>query len=397
MEKSRFSNKVYVYTFILSILVILVHSVNFADDNSILLMMIQSSDYNSINLSGLTGVEAHIENFFSNSLGQSAVPGFFMMSGYLFFRNLSKLESIVRKWKERIVSLLLPFVAWNFLYYIIYLVMGKTSLGQQNMIDAIIRYKFNPVFWYLYQLILLTICAPMIYILLKNRTIAIASVIIYSYLVIRGINIPCINEDAILYYFAGAALAKWHRNFFESSSKRKMILGLALLFAAWISQIITTVGMQNFVIAPVNHHAMGVWAYWYVGGDISGFLGACIRKYPKEILVGVLSVGGQLLVNVFRRLLLCMGVWCIISSTKLNAAAFMKNGFFLYAIHYPIVRFTGFMLEYMNIGYHGTVERGIRLGIYVLLPAICVLVAYEVSVALKSHVSILWKILSGGR
>ena len=88
MDRDGFSNKVYIYTFILSVLVVLVHSVNFADSNTILLTMIQSSDFNHIDIPGLTGWAAHIENFLSNALGQAAVPGFFMIYGYVYFRKM---------------------------------------------------------------------------------------------------------------------------------------------------------------------------------------------------------------------------------------------------------------------------------------------------------------------
>ncbi len=397
LDNKDFSNKVYVYTFILGILVVFVHSVNFADSNIILLTMIQSSDFNHINLQGFTGFAAHIENFLSNALGQVAVPGFFMMSGYLFFRTLSDLGDIGRKWKERFWSLIIPFGAWNIIYYVIYVCAGKAHLGVRELHDAIANYTYNPVFWYVYQLILLTLLAPVFYIILKNKAVTLMSIILFTCFVINGLDIPKINEDAIIYYFTGGAVARYGKTFFEREFENKEYIGIFMLILVWSLQIFTTVGMQMFLIAPIDTKVMGTGLYWYAGGAISTTLARFLKLMPNDVLVSILSVGGQVIVNVVRRLLLCMGLWLIIPDRLFSARGYMKNGFFLYAIHYPIARIVIFMLEYMSVGYHGVTDQIIRFLTYIIMPVICVSVAYRFKLILRKHVPFLWKVLSGGR
>lgn len=397
MAKNSFSNKVYIYTFLLSVLVVLVHSVNFASDNSTLLLMIQSSDLSGTKLGGMTGIPAHIENFLSNALGQAAVPGFFMMSGYLFFRTLGGFRDIGRKWKERFFTLVMPYGAWNVIYYLAYVICGRAKPGLKELADAAVNYRYNPVFWYLFQLILLTILAPLFFALLKNRLLCILSFVIYVYAVFRCVDIPYINEDAVIYYFAGAALSGFRKQHFESIKSGGCLVGIFLLFLSWGSQIFTTVGMQNFVIAPVNYEKMGLFSFWYMGGQLSLAMGRWLSGLPQSVLVGILSEGGQIIVNVLRRLAICLGLWYVLPVKLPEASKYMKNSFFLYAVHYPIARAGIFMLEYMNVGYHGVNEQIIRLCVYLFIPVICIALSYRSKLLLKKYIPFAWNILSGGR
>ena len=397
MTKNSFSNRIYIYTFLLSILVVLVHSVNFAADNGTLLLMIQSSDLSGTELGGMTGIPAHIENFLSNALGQAAVPGFFMMSGYLFFRTLSGFRDIGRKWKERFITLVMPYGAWNVIYYLAFVFLGRAKPGIAELGDAAVNYRYNPVFWYLFQLILLTVLAPLFFAVLKNRVVCALIFFSYLYIVFRCVDIPYINEDAVIYYFTGAWLSGFQKQRFENIDRNGCFPGIFLLFLSWGTQIFTTVGMQNFVIAPVNHEKMSMFGFWYMGGQLSLIMGRWLSLLPQSILVAILSQGGQILVNVLRRLALCLGLWWALPMRLPEATKYIKNSFFLYAVHYPIARAGIFMLEYMNVGYHGLNEQIIRLSVYLLTPVICIALSYRSKLLLKKYIPFAWNILSGGR
>ena len=65
----------------------------------------------------LTDLHAAVKVFFSGGLSLIAVPAFFFISGYLFFRNVShwNKETYTGKLKKRIHSLLIPYLLWNIL------------------------------------------------------------------------------------------------------------------------------------------------------------------------------------------------------------------------------------------------------------------------------------------
>ena len=85
-QTSFFHNKITTVSFIMSIVIVLFHSYNierYTDVNRVW----QGSEY-----------------FISRIVGSLAVPMFFFMSSFLFFRNYSK-KQIVNKYKSRLKAL----------------------------------------------------------------------------------------------------------------------------------------------------------------------------------------------------------------------------------------------------------------------------------------------------
>ena len=98
MEEKAFREHVSWVMFLLSILVIWAHS------------------YNAELFSGGAPVTEgiwltvhRIQDFLSAALGLTAVPGFFMLSAYLFFRSFSW-EKLPAKWKSRVRSVAVPYL-----------------------------------------------------------------------------------------------------------------------------------------------------------------------------------------------------------------------------------------------------------------------------------------------
>ena len=93
MNEEQFRSRIYWVTFLFSMLVVWVHS------------------YNGELFLGLTGQAAvvdRIERAVGEQLGQMAVPGFFMVSAYLFYRRFTW-EKLLYKWKSRVHSVLIPY------------------------------------------------------------------------------------------------------------------------------------------------------------------------------------------------------------------------------------------------------------------------------------------------
>lgn len=113
MEEQVFRNKIHWLSFLFSILVIWVHSFN-----GELFLGAGESAARVMELEGRLG----------NGLGQIAVPGFFIVSAYLFYRNFS-MDKLYNKWKSRLKTVAVPYLLWNFLYYMGY-VAATRRLGQ---------------------------------------------------------------------------------------------------------------------------------------------------------------------------------------------------------------------------------------------------------------------------
>ena len=206
------------YSLFLSVLVIFVHSTHFPVTA---LQAVPNTGFFS------TSFLIKIEYFFSEFLGQAAVPGFFFLSGFLFLKGLHSRNDWLRKEKSRVCSYILPYLIWNTMMTLLYLSFGKAEWSLKTVEEGIFLYRFNPVFWYFYQLILLSFCFPFMAIFVlfirkgearkKYREKSLRYLIFlfplfFLFLIYRQLDIPFLNEDAAFYYSLGGSFAfLWER------------------------------------------------------------------------------------------------------------------------------------------------------------------------------------------
>ena len=106
MNKNTFSNRVTWYNFILCIFVVWIHAQN--TDLFTEVVMIEGKPLFN-----------QIEQTIVSDIAVVGVAGFFLCSGYLFYRNYSW-GKVLEKYKTRFVGLFIPYVIWTLLYYFIH-------------------------------------------------------------------------------------------------------------------------------------------------------------------------------------------------------------------------------------------------------------------------------------
>ena len=206
------------YSLFLSVLVIFVHSTHFPLNA---LQAVPNTGFFS------TSFLIKIEYFFSEFLGQTAVPGFFFLSGFLFLKGLHSVKDWLRKEKSRVCSYIRPYLIWNTMMTLLYLSFGKAEWSLKTVAEGIFLYRFNPVFWYFYQLILLSFCFPFMAIFVlfirkgearkeyrekSLRYLILLFPLFFLFLIYRQLDIPFLNEDAAFYYSLGGSVAfLWER------------------------------------------------------------------------------------------------------------------------------------------------------------------------------------------
>lgn len=340
MEDHCFRNKITWFSFFFSLLVIWVHS------------------YNAELYLGKTQQMATVyryQHYLGDGIGQIAVPGFFMISGYLFYRDFSW-ACLGDKWQRRIRSVLVPYILWNFLYYLGYVtgsrlpwlthVVGKGVIPFNLFaaVDAIMNYTYNYVFWYLFQLILLILLAPALYPLLKRHWGRAALFLFLWWAVAAKKTLPLVNADALLYYSAAASLALTRKQWVE---------------------------------APVKGHAA-------LGGI---FLAVSALLYQAGLRTAFLPC------FVLCRLMAVSGLWVLVPGRCLpKARDFMCQNFFLYGVHFAFVRL---------INKAGArilpPAAAVPMVLYLLMPFLVLGIAAVLSRILRRHMPILWSLLNGGR
>ena len=106
------------------------------------------------------GPQWQIINVFT-CIGFTAVPLFFMMSGYLLLSN-PKTENIDVLFKKRIPKLLLPLIGWTIVALLWLFLQDKSPA---NFFERLIASFKNPAyvhFWYVYSLIAIYIISPIL-------------------------------------------------------------------------------------------------------------------------------------------------------------------------------------------------------------------------------------------
>ena len=331
-------NKIVYLQFLMSVLVILIHSIN---------------------------NDTKFERLFSinDGLGQFAVPLFFVVSGFLFFRTSYTINDVRNKLKKRIFTLLIPYILWNLIYYMINLLMKPgTDITFMSLFDAAFNYTYNPPFWFMWQLILLNVISPFLFYLLSDiKKIIIAFLILFIIIGI-GQDIPYINEDAIVYYFAGAVISKLYNNNKIKFISKKNILITFILF---------------IVLFSINRLLYNM----------------LYKNYNSFINLFILSV-------ILVRLSFSFFIFYFVDlfSKYDRVYDFMRNSFFLYAIHYMIARFLINILQIITLRIlNPYANYTIEIVTFLLTPVICIVVNMYIIKFLKKNFYKIYIILSGDR
>ena len=289
-------------------------------------------------------------------IARASIPCFLMLSGYLFYRNFAW-QDLVGKWMRRVTSLLVPYLIWNLLYYFGYLVASyipylseivnrdRIAFSAAGLIRGALLYEANPVFWFMFQLLLLTVLAPVLYLFMEHAVTGVLWLALLFWGIVSGVQLPWLNLDALTYYSLAAFAALHGRAFAESRwDKYRGILG------------------AEFVI-----------------------LGA--------VLAAEYYLYSRIPPIVFSRCLVPAGMWLLVDERRLaERKPFMECTFFVYAFHFLPVRLLNKLAAkaFYGNGFLAAV-------LYLVMPAIGYAVCWQAAKLIMHLTPRIWRVLSGGR
>jgi peptidoglycan/LPS O-acetylase OafA/YrhL len=199
---------------------------------------------------------------FSLWLGETGVPGFFFISGFLFF--LSK-KGYGQKINTRMHTLFIPYILWNGLLIALYLTAYAVGYPQdihnKNMADfTVIDYirlfwdrgsfdngNFVPIlcpFWYIRNLLIMCIISPLLYYIIRYiREVFLLLITTWWLMTYDNAFIP----QTILFFSLGAYFSIHSINPLEIAIKQKSLF--LLLFALFA---IADIVMHTTKGTPIN-------------------------------------------------------------------------------------------------------------------------------------------------
>jgi surface polysaccharide O-acyltransferase-like enzyme len=198
---------------------------------------------------GLMFIPDFIQNMLSHGVARISVPLFFCMSGYLFFLNFNfSVVSYTKKIKSRVDTLLIPFVFWNLLVIIVIFlgqsipqlsayfsgtkqsVITYTTFDFLNNLIGLTKLPIAYQFWFIRDLMVMVLLAPLIVVLLKFRIVAtfmLFSLSVFWLFDLWDLYIP--SSAAILFFYLGCYCSRFELNIFYLDRYGKIIIASYLL------------------------------------------------------------------------------------------------------------------------------------------------------------------------
>lgn len=237
-SKTYFSKKVYYVNMFLALIIVMLHSYNL--------------DIWEINLSNKSFLVSVACEQFIRMLSQIAVPTFFSISGYLFYRKYNN-KMFCTKVKSRIRSLAIPFLFYNFLFYMFYVVcthipfiktkmnMDMVSFGIVECVDAIWNSLYSPL-WFLRNLFVYVLLAPLVELIIcktKRAAIVITLIIVSSLFLKVGYTNPIYFLPQYLF---GALMGYQYKAVIET----KNYATIAKILSTALLMLVTVIGMKLY-------------------------------------------------------------------------------------------------------------------------------------------------------
>jgi peptidoglycan/LPS O-acetylase OafA/YrhL len=148
-----------------------------------------------------------------------AVPLFFLLSSYLFFRDF-RWNQLLPKWSRRAHSLLIPYLVWNTIYFALFALLPRlpllapyinsapAPLTLSTVLTAVFLHQYAGFLWFCKALILLTLLAPLFYLLFSRRYLAEAALaVLFVFECFSPFDLPAVlslNWRFVFFYGFGA-------------------------------------------------------------------------------------------------------------------------------------------------------------------------------------------------
>lgn len=180
-------------------------------------------------------------------IGGIAVPFFFIMSAYWLFRfdiyGNNAMDVLIRKMKKKTKTICLPYLLWNAFGMIFYIAIthipfaanmmnnGEViSLTLPNVFEGVFLHKYYFTFWYLKDLIVLIAISPVLLVLLRNKCVALMSIIVSAVAVLLKLDFVIFEGTSLLFFMIGGYGVTYTKEFFENKeiSAWKWLLAFTL-------------------------------------------------------------------------------------------------------------------------------------------------------------------------
>ena len=196
----------------------------------VLVVFIHAYTFNMVPFRSELGLSYQFQNVISNGIARSAVPLFFLFSGYLYFLNFDgTIIQFKHKTLSRMRTLVGPLIFWNVLVLLVFyitqtfhslteLFSGDKIVRQFEFIDycnAIIGCQKSPLayqFWFIRDLIFVSVIVPLIYVMLNFKLKVTLLCLLFFVWFFNFVSYSIPSTVSLLFFLLGGFIAEYYRN-----------------------------------------------------------------------------------------------------------------------------------------------------------------------------------------
>jgi len=222
-------SKIKVLSFFLVVLVVYVHSYNL-DLN----LTAGNSDTGLSTLQNIRVLtfDSFFQEFVCNGIFRICSPLFFIISGYLFFVNLTgKPEDFKKKLTKRFKTLIIPYLFWSLWGIAVYFVLqtfpqSRAFFTRELLRNYSIHKLLNTLFldpipyqlWYVRDLAVFAVLSPLLYLIYKYARFWILPVCLFLWF--YDFNFVIFRSQSFLFFTLGALISKRNEKLLKPESSR---------------------------------------------------------------------------------------------------------------------------------------------------------------------------------
>lgn len=227
----------------------------------------------------------------SQTIARLAVPTFFFMSGYLFFVNFERFSfgTWSKKIKSRFHSLLIPYILWNIIAYVYFIMLKHQPISEEGLLAKIDFMFLHPAdfpLWYVRDLMVLVCFTPVIYYLSKYLYGIAMLPIIIAYLFLPELSVGFLSYSSFFFFILGSFFC---------------INGFSFcFFTFWIKKIIyaVAIGLGAFMIITYGKREEHLWALFL----LIGVLAIILFLYNNRLNISKILVASSFFVYASHRI-----------------------------------------------------------------------------------------------
>lgn len=290
-----------------------------------------------------------------------AVPSFFIISGFLFFRNYQK-DDYVRKLKSRVHTLLIPYLLWNLFglltemlskipFFSSMATINSTPFSWQSVLLGIFFHKYT-ILWFVFMIIVYAIAAPILFHIVQRVKVfyVVFSLLLLTFFIFDSdVSYPFgirVEYSSILYYLLGSYLGLHFKDFFS--------------YRTHVNVYILTLGLMVTVVLE---------------NSIKGYF------FYSHVFCNLIKL--SFLYFIFAKI-----------EDRIIERKWFGATFFIYAFHLPVMRFTTGILRF----FFGEINFPLKeLTLYLSSFGVVMLVCLVVAHNLEIYTPRIYKLLTGNR